>query len=190
MPRYYSLGSSASEGFLEMSVRRLPGGLCSGLLHDLQPGETVPAFLRPNPEFHLRPGKAPVILVGSGCGMGVLAGFVRANRDRRPMRLYYGTRDPGGDFLYRAEMRDWMAGGRLAARVLAATGTAGEELQDRIAADRDVLTDAIGTGARVMVVSGRDKAEAVRRAFDDAVEALGLTVADLMAEGRYVEDVF
>lgn len=122
--------------------------------------------------------------------MGVLAGFVRANRDRRPMRLYYGTRNPAGDFLYRAEMRDWMAEGRLAARILATTGEPGSDLQDRIAEDRGALGEAIRDGARIMVVGGREMAEAVREAFDAVSMPLGISVSVLKAEGRYVEDVF
>jgi len=190
MPRYYSLGSSAPDGFLEISVRRHPGGLCSSHLHDLSVGDTVRAFLRPNPEFHLRPGKSEVILVGSGCGMGVLAGFIRANRIRRPIRLYYGTRDPSQDFLYSAEIRDWIAEGRLSGRTLAITGDATRDLQHRIAEDSAPLAAALARGASVMVVGGREMAEAVQAAFEAVLHPAGPDIATLRSEGRYVEDVF
>lgn len=190
MPRYYSLGSSARDGFLEISVRRHPGGTCSGHLHDLVVGDTVRAFLRPNPEFHLRPGKSEVILVGSGCGIGVLAGFIRANRARRPIRLYYGTRDPSQDFLYSAEIQEWIAEGRLASRSLATTGNAARDLQHRIAEDSAALATAVAQGANIMIVGGREMAEAVQLAFQAVLEPAGFQVSTLRAEGRYVEDVF
>ncbi|MEF9605688.1 flavodoxin domain-containing protein, partial [Paracoccus sp. PXZ] len=54
VPRLYSLASGRRDGFIEIVVKRHPGGLCSGQLTALEPGETVSAFLRPNPGF--RPG--------------------------------------------------------------------------------------------------------------------------------------
>ena len=53
MPRFYSLASNAADGFLEIVVRRQPGGLCSGQLTALEPGQTAQAFLRPNPAFRV-----------------------------------------------------------------------------------------------------------------------------------------
>ena len=38
------------------------------LLDALEPGDTISAFLRPNPAFHMDEGKVPVILVGAGSG--------------------------------------------------------------------------------------------------------------------------
>lgn len=57
LPRFYSLASACRHGFVEIVVRKRPGGLCSGQLMDLAPGDTIAAFLRPNPAF--RPGRAP-----------------------------------------------------------------------------------------------------------------------------------
>lgn len=51
VPRLYSLASGAGDGFVEIVVRKQPGGLCSGQLCDLAPGDSVAAFLRPNPGF-------------------------------------------------------------------------------------------------------------------------------------------
>lgn len=46
MPRFYSLASSARDGFLEICVRLRQGGVCSTYLHGLAPGESVAAFVR------------------------------------------------------------------------------------------------------------------------------------------------
>ena len=94
LPRFYSLASSSRDGVLEISVRKQPGGLCSGHLHSLKPGDTIQAFIKPNPEYRPQPGRAPVLLIGAGCGIGPLAGFIRDNRDKRPMHLFFGARDP------------------------------------------------------------------------------------------------
>ncbi len=46
VPRFYSLASGSRDGFVEIVVKRHPGGLCSGQLTNLEPGDTVRAFLR------------------------------------------------------------------------------------------------------------------------------------------------
>ena len=50
-----SLASSTRDGFVEIVVRKHPGGLCSGQLTALEPGRTVRAFLRRNPAFRTIP---------------------------------------------------------------------------------------------------------------------------------------
>ena len=47
VPRFYSLASGRRDGFVEIVVKKQPGGLCSGQLMGLEPGDTVTAFLRP-----------------------------------------------------------------------------------------------------------------------------------------------
>ncbi|MDZ4133988.1 MAG: N-acetylglucosamine transferase, partial [Paracoccaceae bacterium] len=191
MPRYYSLGSAARDGFLVVSVRRVEGGLCSGYLHGMQPGDVMHGFVRQNPEFHLHPGKTPVIMVGAGCGVGPLAGFIRANRSRRQIRLYFGARDPDSDFLYQQDLRRWLAEGRLSALVTAfSRGDEAAYLQDKIGLDAEVLRDMAQAGAQIMVVGSRDMGRGVAAAMDAALAPCGLTVARLRGEGRYVEDIY
>ncbi|RBP76435.1 PepSY domain-containing protein, partial [Marinobacter nauticus] len=40
-PRFYSLASSANDEIVEICVRKQAGGLCSGYLHDLKPGDCI-----------------------------------------------------------------------------------------------------------------------------------------------------
>ena len=54
VPRFYSLASGRNDGFIEIVVKKHPGGLCSGQLMALEPGDRINAFLRPNPGFPLR----------------------------------------------------------------------------------------------------------------------------------------
>lgn len=191
MPRYYSLGSATTDGFLEISVRRHAQGLCSSYLHDLQSGDVIQAFVRPNPEFHMAAGKAPAILIGAGCGVGPLAGFIRANRARRPIRLYFGARDPQSDFLYQQEMKTWLAEGKLGALVTAfSRGDERIYLQHKISADATILRAMVLAGAQIMVVGGREMARGVMAAMQDVIAPAGLTVDQLKAEGRYVEDIY
>lgn len=114
VPRLYSLASGARDGFIEIVVRRHVGGLASGQLTQMEPGQTVRAFLRRHPGFHAGPGRAPLILIGAGTGVGPLAGFIRNNTSDRPVHLFFGLRHPDSDFLYQNELSSWQTDGKLA----------------------------------------------------------------------------
>jgi sulfite reductase (NADPH) flavoprotein alpha-component len=191
LPRYYSLASSSRDGFVEICVRKHPGGLCSGLLHGLQPGDSVEAFVKVNPAFRPAHGRKPVILIGAGTGVGPLAGFVRANAAHRPMHLYFGGRDPASDFLYEREIAGWLDDKRLTSLATAFSRVkGGGYVQDRLRGDGDRLRALIANGAQVMVCGGRDMAAGVMQTMADVLAPIGLTPVALKAQGRYAEDVY
>jgi sulfite reductase (NADPH) flavoprotein alpha-component len=190
-PRYYSVASSRRDGYLEIAVRKQPGGLCSEHLHSLTPGARIETFVRANPGFRPARGRAPVVLVAAGCGVGPMAGFLRANRPGREMELYFGTRHPGSDFLYRDELTRWQRERRLS-RLVTAFSRVPERayVQDRLRADAAHLRRQIGRGGQVLVCGASRMAHEVAAEIGAAIAPLGLTVARLKAEGRYVEDVY
>jgi sulfite reductase (NADPH) flavoprotein alpha-component len=191
IPRFYSLASGARDGFIEIVVRRQPGGLCSGQLTALEPGQTANAFLRPNPVFRVDEDGAPVILVGAGSGIGPLAGFIRANAKQRPMHLFFGMRHAASDFLYAEELQQWRAEGRLSQLVTAASrGRRPHYVQDAIQAEAENVVRLIAQGARIMVCGGRQMATGVSEALAQILAPAGITPAMLRSEGRYVEDVY
>jgi sulfite reductase (NADPH) flavoprotein alpha-component len=191
VPRYYSLASSSSDGFVEICVRKHPGGLCSGVLHGLQPGDSVEVFVKVNPAFRPARARKPVILIGAGTGIGPLAGFIRANLARRPMHLYFGGRDPASDFLYGREIAGWLNDRRLTSLTTAFSRVkGGGYVQDRLRTDSDHLRELIVNGAQIMVCGGRDMASSVLDVMTDLLAPIGLTPIALKAAGRYAEDVY
>jgi sulfite reductase (NADPH) flavoprotein alpha-component len=191
LPRFYSLASGSRDGFVEIVVKKHPGGLCSGQLLALEPGDRVQAFLRRNPGFHAGRGRAPLILIGAGTGIGPLAGIIRANARRRPVHLFFGMRHPDSDFFYGDDLAAWQAEGRLSRLHTAVSrGARPHYVQDALRAETAQVADAIRQGAKVMVCGGRDMAQGVARALDDILAPTGLTPAMLKAGGRYVEDVY
>lgn len=110
---------------MKSRVRLRAGGLCSTFLHGLAPDDRVEAFIRANPVFRPAKGRAPLILIGAGAGIGPLAGLVRANAAGRPVHLYWGGRSPSSDFLYEHELAQHLAEKRLdlaQTRLLARSG--------------------------------------------------------------------
>ncbi len=189
--RFYSLASSRRDGFIEIVVRKHPGGLASSQLTALEPGDTVIAFRRANPGFRPGRGRAPLILIGAGTGIGPLAGFVRGNARQRPIHLFFGIRHPESDFLYGEEMPAWREERRLTRLVTAASrGARPHYVQDALRGDAAELARLIRDGARVMVCGGRDMAAGVADALAEILAPTGLALAVLKAEGRYVEDIY
>lgn len=192
MPRFYSLASASADGLVEICVRLRPDGVCSPLLHALEPGDRIAAFIRANPVFRPVAGRAPLILIGAGAGIGPLAGLVRANTARRPVHLYWGGRSPASDFLYEHELAAHLAERRLTSLSTAfSRDPAGSAyVQDRLAADAPRLRELVRDGAQILVCGGRDMADGVTRALDRVLTPLGLDLKTLKADGRYVEDVY
>jgi sulfite reductase (NADPH) flavoprotein alpha-component len=191
VPRFYSLASARRDGFVEIVVRKHTGGLCSGQLMALQPGDSVSGFCRANPGFHAGRSKTPLILIGAGTGIGPLAGFIRANQPKRSVHLFFGMRHPDSDFLYSDDLLDWRTSGRLAGLSTAVSrGARPHYVQDALRGDAGKVAALIRDGARVMVCGGRDMAAGVTVALAEILAPMGLTPMGLKAEGRYVEDVY
>ena len=161
-------------------------------MHALAPGDHVEAFVRENPTFRPAGGRAPLILIGAGAGVGPLAGFVRGNEGARPIHLYFGGRSSSSDFLYEHEFAQRLAEKRLTSLRVAFSRDpdSGAYVQDRIAADASHLRELIRQGAQILVCGGRDMAAAVTHTLDAIVRPLGLDLATLKSHGRYVEDVY
>lgn len=192
VPRYYSLASGRRDGFVEICVRRMPGGVCSSHLHALRPGDAIQAFVRRNPGFVLDGDKAPVLLIGAGTGVAPLAGFVRGNRRHTPMHLYFGARDPARDFYFGDEVERWLGEHRLASlhTVFSRVPQGGRYVQDALRRDGPQLRDLLAGGARVRVCGSRPMAAGVAQVLDGILGPLPSSVALLKAQGRYAEDVF
>ena len=191
LPRFYSLASGNRDGVLEICVRKHPGGLCSSFLHDLEPGVRIEAFIRKNPAFRPARGKAPLILIGAGTGIGPLAGFIRHNTGRRPVHLYWGGRDPASDFLYEGDMKKCLADRRLTnLDTIFSRVSGGGYVQDRIASEANEIRVLIQRGAQVLVCGGRDMATGVARSLEAIIAPMGLELQTLKSTGRYLEDVY
>ncbi len=191
IPRLYSLASDWRDGFIEIVVKRQPSGLCSAQLTQLAPGDTALGYVRHNPGFKPGKGRAPLILIGAGTGIGPLAGFIRGNKKRRPIHLFFGMRHLQNDFLYGEELSNWQAKGYLT-RLDTAVSRADTPsyVQDALRAERGEVARLIRDGARIMVCGGRGMAAGVTEALAEILSPMGLTPQALRAGGRYVEDVY
>jgi len=192
VPRYYSLASGWKDGFLEICVRQMPGGLCSTHLLGLHEGDSIAAFIRPNPGFALPRSRQPVLLIGAGTGVAPLAGFIRRNDRRSPMHLFFGGRDPARDFYFGPEIQRWLEEGRLATlrTAFSRVPDGGGYVQDALRRDAERVLALVAQGAIVRVCGSRAMAQGVAEALDELLAPLQLSASALKAKERYAEDVF
>ena len=192
VPRYYSLASGWEDGFLEICVRQMPGGLCSSHLLGLKIGDSISAFIRPNPSFALPMTRKPVLLIGAGTGVAPLAGFIRRNDRLTPMHMYFGGRDPAQDYYFACELQRWLGEGRLATlqAVFSRVPEGGGYVQDALRRDAERVRELVSQGAIVRVCGGRAMAQGVAQTLDLVLAPLKMSVATLKAQARYAEDVF
>jgi sulfite reductase (NADPH) flavoprotein alpha-component len=192
VPRYYSLASGWQDGFVEICVRQMPGGLCSTHLLGLKMGDSIAAFIRPNPGFALPMTRKPVLLIGAGTGVAPLAGFIRRNDNLTPMHLYFGGRDPARDFYFGPELQRWLGEGRLVSlqTVFSRVPDGGGYVQDALRRDAERVRDLVTQGAIVRVCGSRAMAQGVAQALDMVLAPLHLDLSTLKAKERYAEDVF
>lgn len=213
-PRHYSISSSPATdprhadlmiSLLEAPARSGKGtyrGTGSGHLATLRPGDTLYARVQPCRQAFRVDAGAPVVMIAAGTGLAPFRGVVAdrtaalaAGAELPPALCYFGCDAADADFLHAEELRRAETAGAVSLRP--AFSTAGTFVQHRIAAEADEVWALLAAGARVYVCGdGSRMAPGVREAFrtlyrertpgGDADEWLN----SLVAEGRYVEDVY
>jgi len=191
VPRFYSLASSSRDGAVEICVRKQLGGLCSSHLTAMHEGDKIEVFVKKNPGFKPRKGKKPLILIGAGAGIGPLVGFTRANRQKRPVHLFWGGRDPQSDFLYRDDIGALSRNGHLhGVHTIFSRVSGGGYVQKRLIERSEEIAALVMSGAQILVCGGIQMGSDVRDAIDLALLPAGLSVATLKKQHRYLEDVY
>jgi cytochrome P450/NADPH-cytochrome P450 reductase len=217
-PRHYSVSSSpaADPGHIDLMVSLLQAparsgngtyrGVGSGHLAAVQPGDTVLARIQPCREAFRVDHSAPVVMIAAGTGLapfrGAIADRVRAMASGArlaPAVCYFGCDAPDADFLHAGELRAAESAGAVSLRpAFSAAPVDGVYfVQHRIAAEADEVWKLLDAGARVYVCGdGTRMAPGVRAAFRElyAERTPGgdpeRWLNDLIASGRYVEDVY
>ncbi len=94
--RSYSFATpSAPDSQLSFFVRKVPGGVFSGLIHDTQVMGQQVCVDGPLGEFWLRPAQSPLLFVAGGSGLAPVLAILQDALDRgvkRPVTLLFGAR--------------------------------------------------------------------------------------------------
>jgi NAD(P)H-flavin reductase/ferredoxin len=81
---------------IELMIKRYPGGRFSGKLENglIKPGDAL-GYTGPYGSLRVRDGERPILMIAGGSGMAPILSLLRhlaAERDRRPIRFFYGAR--------------------------------------------------------------------------------------------------
>lgn len=190
-PRYYSLASSSKDGFLDICVTKQLGGLCSGYLHQMEMGDQIEIFAQDNSKFRISKEKIPHILIGAGTGIAPFLGFIRNNKTKTPLHLYWGGRHEKSDFIGSDFLHNALSNQTLTSLNTAFSRQGQKQyIQDRLLQDPEVLRDLITNGAKIMVCGGIGMAQGVRTALDTILTTTEFNTQTLKQAGQYVEDVY
>lgn len=224
-PRYYSVSSAPdpSSAHIDLTVAVVTYqsengqgpvhyGVCSTWLARLQPGDTVPAFIRGAPSFRPPPTpEAPCILVGPGTGVAPFRSFWQQRLQHLQagggplgsMVLVFGCRSSALDHIYRREMEEAQQQGALS-RVLTAfsrePGTPKTYVQDvlRTQLAEEVHRVLCESGGHMYVCGDVTMATEVLQTVQHIlVQQGGMTmgqagdfISELRDKNRYHEDIF
>ncbi|MFJ8463375.1 cytochrome P450 [Streptomyces swartbergensis] len=187
-------------------------GTGSGYLATVEPGDTLYARVQPCREafrIDATGGSAPVVMIAAGTGLAPFRGAIAdrtaalaAGAELAPAVCYFGCDAPDADFLHAGELRAAETAGAVSLRPAFSEAPEGEVrfVQHRVAAEAEEVWALLAAGARVYVCGdGSRMAPGVREAFrtlyrkytPDADETAAEQWLDgLVADGRYVEDVY
>src|SRR5690606_7074032 len=197
--REYSIASLASDGVLELIVRRerrADGslGLGSGWLTEyLAESGRVPARLRRNSGFHVPADDRPLILIGNGTGLAGLRALLRARIRAGHKRnwLLFGERNRAHDFYCAEELEGALASGDLQRLDLAFSRDQAQKVyvQDLLRRQGDELRRWLEQGAALYLCGSL---EGMAGGVDEVLhELLGAeAVRALVEQGRYRRDVY
>ncbi|HYP62441.1 MAG TPA: sulfite reductase flavoprotein subunit alpha, partial [Acidocella sp.] len=212
-PRLYSISSSlkAHPGEVHLTINilryqcggRQSGGLGSRFLADR--AEDAEIFVQPTSHFRLpEDDSVPVIMIGPGTGIAPFRGFLQERRMRGAKGrnwLIFGEQRAACDFYYCEELEGLAREGILQ-RLSTAFSRDQEHkiyVQDRLRAEGDILWAWLQEGAHLYVCGDAVRmARDVDAALRDIVAvhggitgpAAGEFVDSLMAQGRYLRDVY
>ncbi|OWR52517.1 nitric oxide synthase [Danaus plexippus plexippus] len=186
-------------------------GVCSTYLQGLKPDDTVYAFIRRAPSFHMPQDiSAPLILVGPGSGIAPFRGFwqhrrcqidMTNNKKHGSICLLFGCRYRGMD-LYRDEKEQAVADGILTKSLLALSredNVSKKHVQALLEDEGAYITRMlVEEGGHFYVCGDCKMAEEVQCKLKKVLEHHGHLTEDeandfilyLMDENRYHEDIF
>ena len=213
-PRLYSISSSpeAHPGEIHLTTARdtfsvnaeLKFGLCSDLLTQLAPGQTIEFYVHHNSQFRLPAPDADIIMIGPGTGIAPFRSFL-AQRDSQGASgknwLFFGDRRFTTDFLYQTELQDWVKTGVLTRINTAFSRDQAEKIyvQHKMQKQSAELYSWLENGAHLYVCGAKEPMSVdventllgiIRREGNKNAAQAESYLDELKETGRYTKDVY
>lgn len=215
-PREYSIASSYQAAPDEVHITvgavryqahgRDRSGVCSiQLAERIEPGDTVPIYLKHNPNFKFpKDEETPVIMIGPGTGVAPFRSYMQ-EREELELEgntwLFFGNQHFRTDFLYQTEWQSWLEDGYLERMDVAFSRDTDDKLyvQHKIKENAKLFNEWLERGASIYVCGdekymAKDVHEAIKQVIsqerqiseDDAEEFL----KQLKRDKKYQRDIY
>ena len=215
-PREYSIASSYQAAPDEVHITvgavryqahgRDRSGVCSiQLAERIEPGDTVPIYLKHNPNFKFpKDEETPVIMIGSGTGVAPFRSYMQ-EREELELEgntwLFFGNQHFRTDFLYQTEWQSWLEDGYLERMDVAFSRDTDDKVyvQHKIKENAKLFNEWLERGASIYVCGdekymAKDVHEAIKQVIsqerqiseDDAEEFL----KQLKRDKKYQRDIY
>lgn len=215
-PREYSISSSYQSLPDEVHITvgavrynthgRDRSGVCSVQFAErIQPGDTVPIYLKRNPNFKFpKDGDTPVIMIGPGTGIAPFRAHMQEREEygyKGNTWLFFGDQHFTTDFLYQTEWQEWLKDGVLEKMNVAFSRDTDQKVyvQHRIAEHSKEFNEWLEKGASIYICGdeknmAKDVYQAIRNVL---VKEQNLTEEDaesylkqMKKDKRYQRDVY
>lgn len=215
-PREYSIASSYQAALDEVHITvgavryqahgRDRSGVCSiQLAERIEPGDTVPIYLKHNPNFKFpKDEETPVIMIGPGTGVAPFRSYMQ-EREELELEgntwLFFGNQHFRTDFLYQTEWQSWLEDGYLERMDVAFSRDTDDKVyvQHKIKENAKLFNEWLERGASIYVCGdekymAKDVHEAIKQVIsqerqiseDDAEEFL----KQLKRDKKYQRDIY
>ncbi|MBB4832151.1 sulfite reductase (NADPH) flavoprotein alpha-component [Staphylococcus hominis] len=215
-PREYSISSSYQSLPDEVHITvgavrynthgRDRSGVCSVQFAErIQPGDTVPIYLKRNPNFKFpKDGETPVIMIGPGTGIAPFRAHMQEREEygyKGNTWLFFGDQHFTTDFLYQTEWQEWLNDGVLEKMNVAFSRDTDQKVyvQHRIAEHSKEFNEWLEKGASIYICGdeknmAKDVHQAIRNVL---VKERNLTeeeaesyLKQMKKDKRYQRDVY
>lgn len=173
-PREYSISSSYQSLPDEVHITvgavrynthgRDRSGVCSVQFAErIQPGDTVPIYLKRNPNFKFpKNGDTPVIMIGPGTGIAPFRAHMQEREEygyKGNTWLFFGDQHFTTDFLYQTEWQEWLKDGVLEKMNVAFSRDTDQKVyvQHRIAEHSKEFNEWLEKGASIYICGDEKK---------------------------------
>lgn len=215
-PREYSISSSyqalpdevhITVGAVRYNTHgRDRSGVCSVQFAErIQPGDTVPIYLKRNPNFKFpTEGDTPVIMIGPGTGVAPFRAYMQEREEhgfKGNTWLFFGDQHFTTDFLYQTEWQEWLKDGVLGKMDVAFSRDTDEKVyvQHRIAEHSEEFNQWLQNGASIYICGdekhmAKDVHQAIRNVLikeqNLSEEEAEYYLKQMKKDKRYQRDVY
>ncbi|WP_080777441.1 diflavin oxidoreductase [Chryseobacterium phocaeense] len=214
-PRLYSISSSLeAHGDSEIHITvaksefligdKKQNGLCSGFLAEFNEGDELEFYIQEAKHFRLPKQDKDIIMIGPGTGIAPFRSFLY-ERDATGAEgrnwLFFGDRNFVSDFLYQAELQDFLKTGTLAHLDLAFSRDTAEKVyvQHKLQQKAEEVYHWLEGGASLYVCGAKEPmSRDVEKTILNILQSKGKHspeeaqnyLEELELSGRYVKDVY